>query len=173
MTPIAVAERAGAPNYRSGGARELLGVKSTPESRLVLPTTSTTGAGPGAYDRSSDERSSRDVRAFVPPVPETRAAPALPAELQKAVRRMPALYVIAFFGVVVSCAVLIIWNTLQVNRLTSERNKLDDQIAQTTQRLIRLRAEEMQLSAQSRVRQIAQDKLGMTEVTPEDVVVAH
>jgi cell division protein FtsL len=86
---------------------------------------------------------------------------------------MPALYVIAFFGVVVSCAVLIIWNTLQVNRLTSERNKLDDQIAQTTQRLIRLRADEMQLSAQSRVRQIAQDKLGMTEVTPEDVVVAH
>ncbi len=29
---------------------------------------------------------------------------------------MPTLYVIAFFGVVVLCAVMIIWNTLQVNK---------------------------------------------------------
>src|ERR1051325_881488 len=51
-----------------------------------------------------------------------------PSEIQKVVRKMPTLYVITFFGVVVACAVLIIWNTLQVNRLTAERTKLDDKI---------------------------------------------
>ena len=92
------------------------------------------------------------------------------SEIEKAVRKMPTLYVIAFFGVVVACAVLIIWNTLQVNKLTAEKNKLDDQIAQTEQRLIRLRAEEMQLSAPTRVREIAQQKLGMVDATAEDIV---
>lgn len=94
----------------------------------------------------------------------------LPGEIEKAVRRMPTLYVIAFFAVVVGCAVMIIWNTLQVNKLTAEKNKLEDQIAQTEQRLIRLRAEEMQLSSPDHVRPIAQTKLGMTDVTGSDIV---
>jgi cell division protein FtsL len=94
-----------------------------------------------------------------------------PSELERVVRKMPALYVITFFGVVVACAVLIIWNTLQVNRLTLERTKLDDNIAQTEQRLLRLRAEEMQLSASSRIDDLARTKLGMTEATGEDIVI--
>ena len=76
---------------------------------------------------------------------------------------MPTLYVIAFFGVVVLCAVMIIWNTLQVNKLTAERTKLDDQITQSQQRLIHLRAEEMQLSAPEHIRPIAETKLGMID----------
>jgi len=93
--------------------------------------------------------------------------------LEKVVRRIPTLYVIAFFGVVVSCAVFIIWNTLQVNTLTLERTHLDQKIAQTEQRLIKLRAEEMQLSAPSRIRSLASSKLGMTEETGEDLILLH
>jgi cell division protein FtsL len=110
------------------------------------------------------------------PIPASATSlPSTPAviatEIEKAVRKMPTLYVIAFFGVVVACAVLIIWNTLQVNKLTSERTKLDDEIAQTQQKLIRLRAEEMQLSAPSRVSEIAHAKLGMVEAMSEDIIV--
>jgi cell division protein FtsL len=104
--------------------------------------------------------------ATAPPVPK-----AVPSEIEKVVRKMPTLYVIAFFGVVVFCAVMIIWNTLQVNKLTAERTKLDDQITQTEQRLIRLRAEEMQLSAPDHIRPIAQSKLGMIQSSGEDVVI--
>jgi cell division protein FtsL len=96
---------------------------------------------------------------------------AVPSEIEKVVRKMPTLYVIAFFGVVVLCAVMIIWNTLQVNKLTAERTKLDDQITQSEQRLIRLRAEEMQLSAPDHIRPIAQTKLGMIQSNGEDVVL--
>jgi cell division protein FtsL len=101
-----------------------------------------------------------------PPVPKV-----VPSEIEKVVRKMPTLYVIAFFGVVVLCAVMIIWNTLQVNKLTAERTKLDDQITQSEQRLIRLRAEEMQLSAPDHIRPIAQTKLGMIQSNGEDVVL--
>jgi cell division protein FtsL len=94
-----------------------------------------------------------------------------PSEIQKVVRKMPTLYVITFFGVVVGCAVLIIWNTLQVNRLTGERTKLDDQIVQAEQRLLKARAEEMQLSAPSRVEDLARTKLGMVEATGDDIVI--
>jgi cell division protein FtsL len=100
------------------------------------------------------------------PVPKTA-----PSEIEKVVRKMPTLYVIAFFGVVVLCAVMIIWNTLQVNKLTAERTKLDDQITQSEQRLIRLRAEEMQLSAPDHIRPIAESKLGMIQSSGEDVVI--
>ncbi len=96
---------------------------------------------------------------------------AAPSEIEKAVRRMPTLYVIAFFGVVVLSAVMIIWNTLQVNKLTAERTKLDDQITQSEQRLIRLRAEEMQLSSPDHIRPIAETKLGMIEANGQDVVI--
>ncbi len=84
---------------------------------------------------------------------------------------MPTLYVIAFFGVVVLCAVMIIWNTLQVNKLSAERTKLDEQITQSEQRLIRLRAEEMQLSAPDHIRPLAQSKLGMIPANGDDEVI--
>ena len=105
------------------------------------------------------------------PVAEPIVSRQGPSEIERVVKKMPTLYVIVFFGVVVSCAVLIIWNTLQVNRLTSERTKLDDQIAQTEQRLLRMRATEMHLSAPSRVEEIAKTKLGMIEATGDDIVI--
>ncbi len=95
----------------------------------------------------------------------------VPSELEKAVRRMPTIYVIAFFAVVVGCAVMMIWNTLQVNKLTLERTRLEDKIAQTEQRLIKLRAEEMQLSAPSRIRDLVKAKFGMVEETGDELVI--
>ena len=103
-----------------------------------------------------------------PSIPGMRSAQ--PETLEKVVKRIPTLYVIAFFGVVVMCAVSIIWNTLQVNRLTLEKTRANDRIAQAEQRLIKLRAQEMQLSAPSRVRAIAKEKLGMIEETGSEVV---
>jgi cell division protein FtsL len=109
-----------------------------------------------------------EVEQMAPCVPGMRAAQ--PETLEKVVKRIPTLYVIAFFGVVVMCAVSIIWNTLQVNRLTLEKTRAMDRIAQTEQRLIKLRAQEMQLSAPSRVRALAKEKLGMIEETGSEVV---
>ena len=103
-----------------------------------------------------------------PSIPGMRSAQ--PETLEKVVKRIPTLYVIAFFGVVVMCAVSIIWNTLQVNRLTLEKTRANDRIAQAEQRLIKLRAQEMQLSAPSRVRALAREKLGMIEETGSEVV---
>ena len=93
--------------------------------------------------------------------------------LEKVVRRIPTLYVIALFGVVVLCAVLMIWNTLQVNKLTLERTRNDERIAQTEQRLIKLRAREMQLSQPSVIRELAQTKFGMIEESGEDLVIVR
>lgn len=101
-------------------------------------------------------------------IPGMRSAQ--PETLEKVVKRIPTLYVIAFFAVVVTCAVSIIWNTLQVNRLTLEKTRATDRIAQTEQRLIKLRAQEMQLSAPSRIRTIAREKLGMIEETGSEVI---
>lgn len=101
-------------------------------------------------------------------IPGMRSAQ--PETLEKVVKRIPTLYVIAFFAVVVTCAVSIIWNTLQVNRLTLEKTRATDRIAQTEQRLIKLRAQEMQLSAPSRIRSLAKEKLGMIEETGSEVV---
>jgi cell division protein FtsL len=70
--------------------------------------------------------------------------------LEKVVKRIPTLYVIIFFAVFTSCAVLIIWNTLQVNRLTYEKARLESKIEQTEQRIVKLKAQEMQLSAPDR-----------------------
>jgi cell division protein FtsL len=142
MTTIAFAPRA--EGYEKRGTREMLGAKKG--------------------------RVAQEDTIVFEPKPIGAPVKLVPSEIEKAVRRMPTLYVIAFFAVVVSCAVLIIWNTLQVNKLTAERTKLDDQIAQTEQRLIRLRAEEMQLSAPTRVREIARQKLGMMDATSEDIV---
>ncbi len=83
--------------------------------------------------------------------------------IEKVVGRIPTLYVIIFAAVVASCAVLIIWNTLQVNRFTLEKAKLEETIEQTHQRIIKLKAEEMQLSASDRIRNVAKTKFGMIE----------
>lgn len=86
----------------------------------------------------------------------------------KVVKRIPTFYVIIFFSVFTACAVLIIWNTLQVNRLSYDKSKLESKIEQTKQRIIKLKAQEMQLSAPDRVRQIAKGKFGMTEANGVD-----
>lgn len=93
--------------------------------------------------------------------------------LEKVVGRIPTLYIIIFFTVFTGCAVLIIWNTLQVNRLTLEKARLESKTEQTTQRIIKLKAQEMQLSAPDRIREIARRKLGMTEMTSSDEVIVH
>jgi len=112
-----------------------------------------------------------EEKSLLQPLTEiTEEAKQMQADLQKTVRKMPTLYVIAFFGVVVGCAVLIIWNTLQVNTLTLKRTSLQTRIAQTEQRLIKLRAHEMQLSAPTRIRDLARTKLGMVEETGENLI---
>lgn len=93
--------------------------------------------------------------------------------LEKVVSRIPTLYIIIFFTVFTGCAVLIIWNTLQVNRLTLEKARLESKTEQTTQRIIKLKAQEMQLSAPDRIREIARRKLGMTEMTSSDEVIVQ
>jgi len=87
---------------------------------------------------------------------------------EKVVKRIPTFYVIIFFSVFTACAVLIIWNTLQVNRLTYDKSKLESKIEQTKQRIIKLKAQEMQLSAPDRVREIAKGKFGMMEANGVD-----
>ncbi len=93
--------------------------------------------------------------------------------IEKVVRRIPTLYVIALFGVIVLCAVLTIWNTLQVNKLTLERTHNELRLNESEQRIVKLRAEEMQLAAPSRIRQLAQTKLGMTDAQREDLVLVR
>ncbi|HYM21305.1 MAG TPA: cell division protein FtsL [Candidatus Kapabacteria bacterium] len=83
--------------------------------------------------------------------------------IDKVVGRIPTLYVIIFAAIVTLCAVLIIWNTLQVNILTQRKAQLDGEIELAKQRIIKLKAEEMQLSAGDRIRQIAKTKFGMIE----------
>ena len=145
MTTIAFAPRA--DGYDKRGSKEMLGAKK------------------GRAVSAAEDRIVFEPQPIAAPI----AKPVV-SEIEQAGRKMPTLYVMAFFGVVVACAVFIIWNTLQVNKLTAEKTKLEDQIAQTEQRLIRLRAEEMQLSAPTRVRQIAQQKLGMMDANAEDIV---
>ena len=161
MAPIAFA-----PNVtRSAGSlnreRELLGVRR---------------ARPAVDTHVSATSITKGKRVASEPVVVASAVQPIktqPSEFEKVVRRIPTLYVIAFFGVVVICAVFIIWNTLQVNRLTLEKTRLEDRIAQTEQRLTKLRAEEMQLSAPSRIRDIAHDKLGMVEANGDELVIVH
>ncbi|HZK75775.1 MAG TPA: cell division protein FtsL, partial [Candidatus Kapabacteria bacterium] len=151
MTTIAFAPRT---EYGRGHQREMLGVKSSLADR----------------GRSAEEPFA--ITGSEPISPEIASIPkAIPGEIEKAVRRMPVLYVIAFFGVVVLSAVMIIWNTLQVNKLSAEKTTLDNTIALNQQRLIRMRAEEMQLSAPDRIRAIAQMKYGMVEANGQDIVI--
>lgn len=146
MTSIAFAPRA---EYDMGQQREMLGVKTSREQALTR-----------------GEPFTEVISPEIPSIPKV-----IPGEIEKAVRRMPVLYVIAFFGVVVLSAVMIIWNTLQVNKLSAEKTTLDNTIALHQQRLIRMRAEEMQLSAPDRIRAIAQTKFGMVEANGQDIVI--
>jgi cell division protein FtsL len=133
------------------------------------PLPATGGSIRDAYLREeSEEDDEQDMTETQATIPGMRTAQ--PETFEKVVKRIPTLYVIAFFGVVVMCAVSIIWNTLQVNRLTLEKTRANDRIAQTEQRLIKLRAQEMQLSAPSRIRALAKEKLGMIEETGSEVV---
>ncbi|HEY3875261.1 MAG TPA: cell division protein FtsL [Candidatus Kapabacteria bacterium] len=156
MTTIAYAPRALGNNREYGREADLLGIPPMKEEPMA------------AFGPAPDSASVPKTPDFAS-VPKTSVIP--PGEIEKAVRRMPTLYVIAFFAVVVGCAVMIIWNTLQVNKLTAEKTKLDDQITQSEQRLIHFRAEEMQLSAPDRIRPIAQTKFGMIDPTGQDIVI--
>ncbi len=98
-----------------------------------------------------------------PPKSESKEKKRSGETLDKVVGRIPTLYVIIFAAIVTLCAVLIIWNTLQVNRLTLEKAQLDSEIEQAKQRIIKLKAQEMQLSASDRIRDIAKTKFGMVE----------
>jgi cell division protein FtsL len=177
MTQISIAARTGAvrdpfasnstkpslmrPNQRPMMGRPLIG----------KPLPATGGSIRDAYLREEieeDDEQDMTEASAQPSIPGMRTAQ--PETFEKVVKRIPTLYVIAFFGVVVMCAVSIIWNTLQVNRLTLEKTRANDRIAQTEQRLIKLRAQEMQLSAPSRIRALAKEKLGMIEETGSEVV---
>lgn len=164
MTHITIAPRVGAvrdpfalgANVRA--PRPLIGKSVTISGRSPVP----------ADDVPEDEDGLGGVEPSQNTVPGMRSAQ--PETFEKVVKRIPTLYVIAFFGVLVACAVSIIWNTLQVNRLSLEKTRLKNRIAQTEQRLIKLRAHEMQLSAPSRIRGLAAAKLGMVEETGSEVV---
>lgn len=177
MTQISIAARTGAvrdpfasnsvkpslmrPNQRPMMGRPLIG----------KPMSVAGGRLPDMYLRAEieeDDELEMSETSAASSIPGMRSAQ--PETLEKVVKRIPTLYVIAFFGVVVMCAVSIIWNTLQVNRLTLEKTRANDRIAQAEQRLIKLRAQEMQLSAPSRIRALAKEKLGMIEETGSEVV---
>ena len=185
MTQISIAPRLGAvrdsfatTQAKQPMAKQTLGSAASRSHahRPLIGKPQGVPASGGSYDVTFLDRVEEDAeldgqeeeQSNAPAIPGMRSAQ--PETLEKVVKRIPTLYVIAFFGVVVMCAVSIIWNTLQVNRLTLERTRAMDRIAQTEQRLIKLRAQEMQLSAPSRVRMLAKDKLGMIEETGSEVV---
>lgn len=93
--------------------------------------------------------------------------------VEKVIKRIPTLYVIIFFAVFTGCAVLIVWNTLQVNRLTYRKSSLESKIDLQEQRIIKLKAQEMRLAAPDRISELARTKLGMTESTNEDEIIVE
>jgi cell division protein FtsL len=93
--------------------------------------------------------------------------------VEKVIKRIPTLYVIIFFTVFTGCAVLIVWNTLQVNRLAFQKSSLESKIELQEQRIIKLKAQEMRLAAPDRIRELALTKLGMTESTSEDEIIVQ
>jgi cell division protein FtsL len=50
---------------------------------------------------------------------------------------------------------------LQVNRFTVEKTRLEEKIELAKQRIIKLKAEEMQLTTPDRIRRLATGKFGM------------
>jgi cell division protein FtsL len=116
---------------------------------------------------AEDAAHTAEVHPVETPAPKKQS----PSSFDKVVRRIPTLYIIIFLGVVTGCAVLIIWNTLQVNRLTIEKTRLESEIEQAEQRIIKLKAQEMQLAAPERIRRIAAEKLGMRQLTSTDEII--
>jgi cell division protein FtsL len=111
-----------------------------------------------------------------PEFPETEPKQATkkksPGEtVEKVIKRIPTFYVIIFFTVFTACAVLIVWNTLQVNRLAYRKSSLEAKIELQEQRIIKLKAQEMRLAAPDRIRELALTKLKMTESTSEDEII--
>ena len=182
MTPIAIAPRSGAMKniYSSTGRAgspqiQIAGVSArahNPAGASFLGNKTIASKSESAT-RGKRNVATEDEYATRETGGDAQPTPAKTESIEKIVRRIPTLYVITFFGVVVGCAVLIIWNTLQVNTLTLELGHLQDKNAQTEQRLIKLKAQEMQLSAPSRIREIAKTKLGMIEETGEDLVIVR
>jgi cell division protein FtsL len=175
MTQISIAARTGAVRDPFASDRTKPSIMRPTHRPMVgrphigKPLPASGGSVRDTYLREEieeDEQESPEESASA--IPGMRSAQ--PETFEKVVKRIPTLYVIAFFGVVVMCAVSIIWNTLQVNRLTLEKTRANDRIAQTEQRLIKLRAQEMQLSAPSRIRALAKEKLGMIEETGSEVI---
>ncbi|MDP4219535.1 MAG: cell division protein FtsL [Bacteroidota bacterium] len=137
------------PRLKATPSRGALGVKSDlyePQRHLEIPDPEFVDSEKDTFERKK-------------PKGET---------LEKVVKRIPTFYVIIFFSVFTACAVLIIWNTLQVNRLTYDKSRLEGKIEQTKQRIIKLKAQEMQLSAPERIREIAKGKFGMQEANGID-----
>jgi cell division protein FtsL len=172
MTPISIAPRVGTvktshsgdePKIRFYGVDARTDARSGNDRQFI-------GRARAHAEQKHDERS---VPAFSAEEPATAAPKPATETLEKVVRRIPTLYVIALFGVIVLCAVLMIWNTLQVNALTVQKTHNEERIAQAEQRLIKLRAEEMQLSAPSRIRDLAKSKFGMVDVSGEDLVIVR
>jgi len=93
--------------------------------------------------------------------------------IEKVIKRIPTFYVIIFFTVFTACAVLIVWNTLQVNRLTFQKSALEAKIELQEQRIIKLKAQEMRLAAPDRIRELALTKLKMTESLGEDEIIVQ
>jgi cell division protein FtsL len=182
MTPIAIVPRSGAikdlysSTVRAGSPHiQIAGVSAraqNPAGASFLGN-KTIVSNSASADRGKRNVATEDEYAARETGSDARPTSAKTESIEKIVRRIPTLYVITFFGVVVGCAVLIIWNTLQVNTLTLELGHLQDKNAQTEQRLIKLKAQEMQLSAPSRIREIAKTKLGMIEETGEDLVIVR
>jgi len=93
--------------------------------------------------------------------------------VEKVIKRIPTFYVIIFFTVFTACAVLIVWNTLQVNRLAYQKSALESKMELQEQRIIKLKAQEMRLAAPDRIRELALRQLGMTESTSEDEIIVQ
>lgn len=106
-----------------------------------------------------------------PPVSEKKKTKG--ETVEKVIKRIPTLYVIIFFTVFTGCAVLIVWNTLQVNRLAYQKSAFESKIELQEQRIIKLKAQEMRLAAPDRIRELALTKLGMTESTSEDEIIVQ
>jgi cell division protein FtsL len=93
--------------------------------------------------------------------------------IEKVIKRIPTFYVIIFFTVFTACAVLIVWNTLQVNRLAYQKASLERKIELQEQRIIKLKAQEMRLAAPDRIRELAMTRLHMIETTSEDEIIVQ
>jgi cell division protein FtsL len=168
MTHIAIARKSGVMGGTSSSNVPRIHL-SSPGKTMLGARRLADGAERSRWERDDPEEQGSDLRPAASVVSVVLAG----ETIEKVVRRIPTLYVIALFSVIVLCAVLTIWNTLQVNKLTLERTHNGQRLDESEQRLVKLRAEEMQLAAPSRIRQLAESKLGMTDAQREDLVLVR